>query len=85
MGKVVNLKDGSGPAEALRDIADGMDAGEIDSTNCTVIAGIDVFHVGAIRNDQTSQEAIFNMTMGIQILMAPVVGLARDRQPPDGQ
>ncbi len=65
----VQLKPCANAAIALRNIADKMESGEIAADECTVIAGIDVFHCGVFDDGDATKSAIFNMTMGIQKLM----------------
>lgn len=67
------IKPCSNAVVALRNIADMMEDGEIEATECTVIAGTDVFHVGVMDDGRAAESAIFNMTMGIQKLMRPVI------------
>jgi len=70
---VIQLKPCAHAATALRNIADMMDDGEITAEECTVIAGTDVFHCGEFDDGRAAANAIFNMTMGIQKLMRPVI------------
>ena len=67
------IKPCANAVEALRNIADMIEDEEITATECTVIAGTDVFHVGVMDDGRAAESAIFNMTMGIQKLMAPVI------------
>ncbi len=64
----------------LRNIADQMESGELDCEEVTVIAGLDIFHCGGVDDSRAVENAVFNMTMGIQILMRPVVDLAADAE-----
>ena len=76
MGKVTNiiqLKPCGNAPLALRNIADMMESGEIVATECTIIAGKDVFHCGEVDDGRAAESAVFNMTMGIQKLMKPVL------------
>ncbi len=75
MNKAVQLKPCANAAIALRNIADQMESGEIAADECTVIAGIDVFHCGEFDDGRAAESAIFNMTMGIQKLMRRVMEL----------
>ena len=72
MTNVIQLKPCGNAAQALRNIADMIDGGEI-SNECTVICGTEVFHCGEIDDGRAAESAIFNMTMGIHKLMKPVV------------
>ena len=56
--------------DALRAIADGIDAGEFDGSECTLILGYDVFHIGTDKDDQAAANAVFDMQYGIHKLMA---------------
>lgn len=58
---------------ALRNIADGMEDGDIPAVEVTVIVGSDVYHLGATSDDRAAESAVFNMTMGIHKLMHPVI------------
>lgn len=75
MSNVIQIKPCANAATALRNIADMMEDGEITSQECTVIAGIDVFHCGGLDDARAAESAIFNMTMGIQKLMKPIIDL----------
>jgi len=66
---IVQLKPCGNAALALRNIADQMESGEIDSKECTVIAGTCVFHCGEADDGRAAEGASFNMTMGIHKLM----------------
>ena len=70
---VIQIKPCANASTALRNIADMMDSGEITADECTVIAGLDVFHCGEFDDGTAAANAIFNMTMGIQKLMRPVI------------
>lgn len=71
--KLIQIKPCGNAPLALRNIADQMESGEISAEECTVIAGIDVFHCGELDDGRAAESAIFNMTMGIHKLMKPVV------------
>ena len=70
---IIILKPCSDAAASLRNIADLMDSGEISATECTLIAGTDIFHCGEVNDGRAAESAIFNMTMGIHKLMKPVI------------
>lgn len=71
MSNVIKIRPDA--AEMLRNIADLMDDGSIASEDCTLIVGTDVFHAGDVDDETAATHAIFNMTMGIQKLMRPVI------------
>ena len=73
MNEVIQVKPNVNAAISLRNIADMMDSGEIPADECTVIAGTEVFHCGVFDDGRAAESAIFNMTMGIQKLMRPVI------------
>lgn len=70
---VIQLKPCGNAALALRNIADQMESGEIVATECTIIVGLDVFHCGEFDDGRSAESAVFNMTMGLQKLMKPVL------------
>lgn len=72
MNNVIHLKPCGNAAQTLRNIADMIDDGDI-ANKCTVICGTDVFHCGQIDDGRAAEQVIFNMTMGIQKLMKPVL------------
>ena len=78
MSNVIQLKPCVNAAIALRNIADRMESGEIKSDECTVIAGVSVFHCGTFDDETAATNAIFNMTLGIAVLMQPAVDAALD-------
>ena len=69
MNNIMQLKPCANASLALRNIADGMDSGEIAADECTVIAGTEIFHCGEFDDSRAAESAIFNMTMGIHKLM----------------
>lgn len=75
---IVQLKPCGNAPLALRNIADMMESGEITAEECTVIAGLDIFHCGELDDGRAAESAIFNMTMGIQKLMRPVIEMGDD-------
>ena len=72
MSNVIQLKPNSNGSDALRNIADMMDAGEIPN-EATVVCGVNVFHVGVYDDGEAARDAIFNMTIGIAKLAIAVV------------
>jgi len=70
---ITQIKPCANASVALRNIADMMESGIISATECTLIAGTKVFHVGTFDDERAAESAIFNMTMGIQKLMKPVI------------
>lgn len=73
MRDVIQLKPCANAAIALRNIADQMESGELQADECTVIAGSEIFHCGEFDDGRAAESAIWNMTMGIQKLMRPVI------------
>jgi len=59
--------------EALRKIADAMEAGKYDDKEATLVVGDQIFHAGMVDDERASEQAIFNLTFGIHKLMNPVV------------
>jgi len=68
---IIQLRPCGDAAGTLRAIAEMMDAGEIEATECTVIAGADVFHCGEIDDGRAAEQAVWNMNYGIHKLMSP--------------
>lgn len=73
MSNVLQLKPCANAAIALRNIADSMESGEYASDEVTVIAGTDIFHCGCFDDCRAVEGAVFNMTLGLQVLMKPVL------------
>lgn len=71
--EIIQLKPCANAPQALRNIAAMMESGEIEDAECTIIAGTDIFHCGEYDDADAATHAIFNMTMGIQKLMRPVI------------
>jgi hypothetical protein len=69
MDNVIQLNPSINASQTLRNIADRMDSGEIEASECTVIAGTDIFHCGAINDARAAESDVFNMTFGIHKLM----------------
>ena len=69
MSNVVPIKSCAVAPIALRNIADGMESGEINATEVTIIVGTDVYHCGGISDERAAESAIFNMTLGIHKMM----------------
>lgn len=68
MSNVKQIKPCSNASEALRDIADMIDRGEI-SKEATIIAGSEIFHCGVYDDASAAQDAVWNMIYGISKLM----------------
>ena len=77
-GNVIHLFPAANVAEGLRNIADGVDEGQFTGKACTVILGGKIFHLGCVDDAQAAGDAIFNMTLGLQILMRPIVDAVMD-------
>lgn len=73
MSKVSQIKPCANVQQALRNIADQMDSGEIDFDNVTIVAGTEIFQCGEFDEDRAVENALFNLTVGIHKLMKPVV------------
>lgn len=67
---VFQIKPCADAATALRNIADGIDNGEIDIDNVTVIAGTDVFQCGDFEDSRAVENAVFNCNYAIHKLMS---------------
>ena len=76
--EIILLKPCGDAATSLRNIADMIDSGEITATECTVIAGLEVFHCGETNDARAVESAVFNMTFGVHKLMRPVIELPGD-------
>ena len=70
--KVVKLFPNQSISEGLRNIADGVDSGDLPDGDCTVIIGKEVFHLGNVSDEQAAADAVFNLTLGIHKLMKPI-------------
>lgn len=73
MSNVIQLKPCADVATGLRNMAEEFDSGERDGQECTLIAGLDVYHFGCVDDEEAVSNAIFNLTFGLQKLMRPVV------------
>ena len=69
MKNIVQIKPSTNLAVALRNIADAYEAGEYESKTCTLIIGVEVFHLGVFDDSQAAQNAVWDMTYGIHKLM----------------
>jgi hypothetical protein len=78
VSNVITLRPKASVADALRNIADEFDSGERDGQEVTLIIGLEVFHIGCSDDKEAAANAIFNMTLGIQKLMRPVVDASLD-------
>lgn len=68
---VVQIKPCTNIPLALRNIADGYEAGEFEG-DCTVVIGTDLFHLGAFTDDKAVRDAVWNLTYAIHKLMGPI-------------
>lgn len=68
MSNVVQLKPSMNAADALRDIANRIESGELEN-EVTVICGTEVFHAGVFDDGVAATNAVWNMTYGIHKLM----------------
>ncbi len=73
MENVSQIKPCANPQTALRNIADGMDAGSISTDNVTVVAGIKVFQCGDFDESRAVENAIYNLNYAIHKLMNAAV------------
>ena len=81
MGDVINIKPNLSVSEGLRNIADMFDRGEFGDANsfdCTVVIGTSIFHLGCFNDEDAAANTLFDLTLGIQLLMKPVVDEAQD-------
>lgn len=69
MSGPISIKPCAHPPTALRAIADGMDSGDFDTEDVTIIVGTDVFHCGQVADDRAAVQAVWNMVFGIAKLM----------------
>jgi len=75
MGTVVSIKPCANVSEALRNIADSIDDGDLVAEDCTLVIGTDVFHLGCVDDGKAAVDATFNLTLGIHKLMAPIMNV----------
>jgi hypothetical protein len=78
MSNVIQLRPNLNIPTALRNIADSVENGALEGDDCTLILGLDVFHLGNATDENAAPNAIFNMTYGIQKLMRPVLEVDND-------
>jgi len=78
MSNVISLKPSLNIPEALRNIADSIENGKNIVTDCTVIAGFNIYHLGCMDDGEAARDAVFNMTYGLQKIMTPVVDASFD-------
>lgn len=69
MGEVLQLKPCVNVVTALRNIADGIESGELEADSITLISPPDIYHLGVFDDGAAAQDAIFNMTYGIHKMM----------------
>tara|TARA_Y100000782_G_C10009885_1_gene192368 strand:- start:14 stop:466 length:453 start_codon:yes stop_codon:yes gene_type:complete len=69
---VVPIKPSADAAQALRNIADRIESGELPN-EATVVCGPEVFHAGQVDDARAATDAVFNLTVGIHRLMRPVM------------
>jgi len=79
MKNVIQLKPCANASLALRNIAEMLDSGELEASEVTVIAGIDVFQCGQIDDCRATENAIFSMTLGIQRIMQGILDSVGDK------
>ncbi len=79
MGEVIHIRPNQDIPTALRNIADSVEEGNLNGDDCTLIIGMDVFHIGAADDAESAANAVFNMNFGIQKLMAPIVDVSLDK------
>ena len=78
MSNVVNIKPNLNIPQGLRNIADAIDSGEIEATECTIVMGTEIFHLGCFSDENAAVNTIFDLTLGIQLMMKPVVDDAQN-------
>ena len=69
MSNVFNIKPSVNVSEALRNIADDYDNGDYGNHGVTIIIGPNLFHLGAINDDEACTNSIIDMQYGINNLM----------------
>ena len=75
MTNVVSIKPSMNAAEALRNIADAIDAGEFNGDSVTVIAMPDIFQLGPFNDGDAAAETVFNCNYAISRLMNAAQGI----------
>lgn len=76
--KVCQIKPCANASQALRNIADQMDRGEVDIDNVTIVAGSEVFQCGDFDDIRAVENAVWNLTFGIHKLMQPAINCNRE-------
>jgi len=69
MSKIVQIKPNTNIPDSLRQIADDYDDGSAVGKSCTLILGVDIFHLGTFDDADAAVLAIWDMTYGIHKLM----------------
>jgi len=73
MTNITTLKPLTNIPDSLRSIADEIESGLYDADSCTLILGVDIFHLGTFHDDDAGVKSIWDMTYGIHKLMARAV------------
>jgi len=68
VSKVVQIKPCTNIPLALRNIADQYEAGDFEG-DCTLVIGLDVFHLGTFDDSLAARDAVWNLTYAIHKLM----------------
>jgi len=75
MNNVIQLIPCADVVTGLRNIADSIESSDQVTDECTLIMGKEVYHLGQVDDAEAASSAIFNMTVGIHVLMKPVIDL----------
>lgn len=78
MGDIINIKPNLSVPQGLRNIADSVERGEFEASDCTIVIGTRIFHLGCFDDNEAAANTLFDLTLGIQLLMKPVVDDAQD-------
>lgn len=74
MSNVVSLYPCGNVVEGLRRIADQLESGELQHNRVTLVAGNEIFQVGTVNNSQAAKDAVFDLNVGLALLMQSAIG-----------
>ena len=77
MSNIVKLHPNTDIPQGLRNIADSIEMDDVGAEGCTVVIGLNVYHLGTHNDTQAASDAVFNMTYGIHRLMSPIIDHAK--------
>lgn len=72
MGDVFPIKACADVVATLRRIADDIESGDIEVDGVTIIAGSRIYHCGQVDDGRAAVNAVFDMTVGLALMMRPV-------------